>query len=90
MSQICVVASISGHVQGVGFRFHTAHEGTRLSLTGYAKNLSNGKVEVLACGEEASVMRLLRWLEIGPSSARVDSVINEGVDWRAIDGFSIL
>lgn len=50
MSQICVKASIKGRVQGVGFRFHTAHEGLKCGLTGYAKNLPNGSVEVLACG----------------------------------------
>lgn len=52
MSQICMKANVKGVVQGVGFRFHTAHEGLKLGLTGYAKNLSDGSVEVIACGHE--------------------------------------
>lgn len=89
MSQMCVIAIVSGHVQGVGFRYHTAHEGLKLSLSGYAKNLPDGKVEVLACGKEEQVASLLRWLEDGPSTSRVTHVISEQVDWRAVDGFSI-
>ncbi|MFD2177535.1 acylphosphatase [Veronia pacifica] len=89
MSQICVVASISGRVQGVGFRFHTAHEGLRLSLTGYAKNCADGTVEVLACGDEENINALLKWLETGPSTATVSGVASEKTAWRSVEGFSI-
>ncbi|MGB2079483.1 MAG: acylphosphatase, partial [Vibrio sp.] len=37
---------VSGRVQGVGFRYFTGHEAQRLGLTGYAKNLADGRVEV--------------------------------------------
>ncbi len=65
---------VKGKVQGVGFRYHTAHEAIKLGLTGYARNLSDGDVKVLACGEEQAVQTLYMWLQHGPSTARVDSV----------------
>ncbi|SIN89735.1 acylphosphatase [Salinivibrio sp. ES.052] len=90
MSQKCVKAYVTGHVQGVGFRYHTAHEALKLSLTGHAKNLPDGRVEVLACGREESVDSLLAWLDKGPSTADVDQVEQEAVEWRSVDGFAIL
>ncbi|KXF81137.1 acylphosphatase [Enterovibrio coralii] len=89
MSHICVRATVSGRVQGVGFRFHTAHEGLRLSLTGFAKNESDGTVTVLMCGEENNVNALLSWLEKGPPTANVTNLVHHLEDWKAIDGFSI-
>ena len=53
MIQKCEKFTVSGLVQGVGFRYHTSYQGMRLGLTGYAKNLNNGDVEVVVCGEEA-------------------------------------
>ncbi|PSV47700.1 acylphosphatase [Photobacterium indicum] len=89
MSQICVKANVKGIVQGVGFRFHTAHEGLKDGLSGYAMNLPDGSVEVLACGSEDSVNKLLAWLESGPKTSRVDSIDAEIIEWRHIDGFEI-
>ena len=90
MSHICVKAVVHGRVQGVGFRFHTAHEGLKCGLTGYAKNLPDGTVEVLACGHEERVEQLLRWLQQGPSTSTVEGVQTEDVEWRHIDGFEIM
>ena len=90
MSQVCVKALIKGMVQGVGFRYHTAHEGLKRGLTGYARNLPDGGVEVLACGHEEKVSELLHWLNTGPRMSRVDSVETEEVEWRHIDGFEIM
>ncbi|MGF1681223.1 acylphosphatase [Photobacterium minamisatsumaniensis] len=90
MSDICVKALITGMVQGVGFRFHTAHEGLKYGLAGYAKNLPDGSVEVLLCGHEEQVAQLLHWLNAGPKTSRVDSVVAEEVSWRHIDGFEIM
>ncbi|CZF78256.1 Acylphosphatase [Grimontia celer] len=89
MSQICVKATVSGRVQGVGFRFHTAHEGLKLSLSGYARNETDGTVTVLMCGDEKNVEALLTWLDKGPPTANVTKLTHEHVDWQAIDGFSI-
>lgn len=63
---------------GVGFRYTTQYEAKKLGLTGYAKNLDDGSVEVVACGEEGQVEKLMQWLKSGgPRSARVERVLSE-------------
>ena len=80
---------IRGQVQGVGFRVHTRHEALRLGLTGYAKNLSDGRVEVLAVGKSAALDALERWLRIGPPAARVEEVRRADVESDESEGFEI-
>ena len=76
MSKVCIIAWIYGRVQGVGFRYTTQYEAKKLGLTGYAKNLDDGSVEVVACGDEGQVEKLIQWLKSGgPRSARVASRI---------------
>ncbi len=58
MSKVCIIAWVYGRVQGVGFRYTTQYEAKRLGLTGYAKNLDDGSVEVVACGEEGQVEKI--------------------------------
>lgn len=70
----CQRVWISGRVQGVAFRAYTRVQAEALGLRGHARNLPDGRVEVLACGEEHALEALLRWLEVGPPAARVDSV----------------
>ncbi|CAX59083.1 MAG: acylphosphatase [Erwinia billingiae] len=78
MTTVCVKAWVHGVVQGVGFRYSTQHQAKALGLKGYAKNLNDGSVEVLACGEEGDVQTLLTWLKDGgPRSARVERVLEE-------------
>ena len=78
MSTVSIAAWVYGMVQGVGFRFSTQHQATALGLTGYAKNLDDGSVEVVACGEQEKVEQLLVWLKAGgPTHARVYRVLSE-------------
>ena len=78
MSKVCIIAWVYGRVQGGGFRYTTQHEAQRLGLTGYAKNMDDGSVEVVACGESDRVEQLMKWLKAGgPSSARVERVLSE-------------
>ena len=78
MASICTMAWVYGSVQGVGFRYSTQREALQLGLTGYARNLDDGGVEVLACGEAEQVEKLIAWLKAGgPRSARVDRVLTE-------------
>ena len=70
----CAKFIVTGRVQGVFFRASTRDEALRLRLNGYAKNLADGSVEVLACGEDHALDALERWLRRGPTSARVDRV----------------
>jgi len=72
--KICRRCLISGKVQGVFYRASTAEKARTLGITGYAKNLPDGRVEVLACGEEAKVKELIDWLWQGPRQARVQGV----------------
>lgn len=66
---------VSGKVQGVFFRASTRQQALQLGIHGYAKNLSDGRVEVLAIGDTEAVSRLERWLWQGPPAARVDVVL---------------
>jgi acylphosphatase len=66
---------ITGRVQGVHFRHSTRVEAVRLALKGYARNLPDGSVEVLAHGAAAAVAELHGWLHRGPRSARVEAVL---------------
>ncbi|WP_312393151.1 acylphosphatase [Mixta calida] len=78
MAQQCIKAWVYGRVQGVGFRYSTQAQAQQLGLTGYARNLDDGSVEVLACGDNAQLEQLLAWLKAGgPRSARVDRVLAE-------------
>jgi len=73
--KLCVCCHIKGHVQGVFFRASTREQARALNITGYAKNLSDGRVEVLAYGERDDIENLKDWLKQGPSSARVEELI---------------
>lgn len=78
MATACVLAWVYGRVQGVGFRYSTQYEAVKLGITGYARNLDDGCVEVLACGEATQVEKLIEWLKAGgPRSARVERVLTE-------------
>jgi len=90
MAQVCSAAYIYGTVQGVGFRFHTQRQAQALGLTGYARNLDDGSVEVLACGEQQQVDKLIVWLQQGgPISARVERVLIEARGLTDQTNFSI-
>lgn len=65
---------ITGHVQGVSYRANAAAMATRLGLAGWVRNLADGRVEVLAQGEEKALKSLLGWAHHGPSQARVEHV----------------
>ena len=59
MSKVCIIAWVYGRVQGVGFRYTTQYEAKKLGLTGYAKNLDDGSVEVVACGDAGQASRII-------------------------------
>ncbi|MGC3980269.1 MAG: acylphosphatase [Steroidobacteraceae bacterium] len=65
---------VSGRVQGVFFRASTRTQALRLGLTGYAKNLPDGRVEVVAIGEAAAVEALAQWLWQGSPGSNVTDV----------------
>lgn len=65
---------IEGRVQGVWFRESTRQQAVPLGITGYARNMPDGTVEILACGDENALNQLAEWLESGPPMARVSNV----------------
>jgi acylphosphatase len=79
---------VSGRVQGVWFRESTRHEAERLGLTGYAKNLPDGRVEVLGCGDPGALDQLEAWLHQGPPMAEVGNVCAEPADEASPDAFT--
>ena len=74
MSRIRVRAIVSGRVQGVFYRASTVDAARTRNLTGWVQNLTDGRVELEAEGDEAAVQDLIAWCRVGPPSARVDSV----------------
>lgn len=69
-----VHAFVSGKVQGVGFRNFTTAKAIALKLTGWVKNLKDGRVELVAEGPALQLEQLMQAVSKGPSGARVDGV----------------
>ncbi|AHX14303.1 acylphosphatase [Dyella jiangningensis] len=78
---------VSGRVQGVFYRASTREQALALGLRGHAKNLPDGRVEVIASGTDAALDALEQWLWRGPSGARVDDVRREFCDTPVDDNF---
>ncbi|MEW7976879.1 MAG: acylphosphatase [Candidatus Sedimenticola endophacoides] len=85
---VCMRYLVSGKVQGVFYRASARHQALSLGVNGYAKNLADGRVEVLACGERDVLARLHAWLLKGPPASRVSGVSTEPVDDYAPSGFT--
>lgn len=85
MSHQRLTMQISGKVQGVGYRASAAEKANSLGVTGYARNLPDGRVEIVAEGSPASLVSLKQWCRDGPPAAVVD-IINTTED-SATDEF---
>lgn len=79
---------VSGLVQGVCYRASTRHKAIELGLTGYARNLPDGRVEVLACGPRQGLEALEAWLWVGPPAASVSEVTALYTGFEPVEGFS--
>jgi len=71
---------VTGRVQGVFYRASTQEEATRLGLLGWVRNMDDGGVELVACGEEAILNQLEHWLWQGPRFAEVSGIKVNAVD----------
>jgi len=67
----CLKVTVSGHVQGVCFRYCTRQKARELGITGWVRNLPGGDVEALICGSETQLHAMQVWLAHGPEHARV-------------------
>ena len=65
---------VSGMVQGVGFRYFTCREGRRIGVTGWVRNLDDGRVEALAEGTDEELEEFERALGRGPAGASVTNI----------------
>jgi acylphosphatase len=83
MKSVRAHVTIEGRVQGVCFRLDTRQEAARRGLTGWVKNLRDGRVEAVFEGEENDVKSMLKWCERGPSLARVTRV---ALTWEPYTG----
>lgn len=90
MSQVCRRYRVRGKVQGVFFRASTARVAEGLGLGGWARNLPDGSVEVLALGDAAGLAALEDFLRVGPPRARVEELSSAEVpagEVPAVEGF---
>lgn len=87
--RVCYRCLVAGRVQGVFFRASAREQAMRLGVTGYARNLPDGRVEVMVCGEAAAVAQLRDWLRTGPSAASVTGVACEPLDYTSHADFMI-
>ncbi|MGC9974920.1 MAG: acylphosphatase [Gaiellaceae bacterium] len=90
MQSICrAQVTISGRVQGVGFRYTLRSRASSLGVSGWARNRLDGKVEAAFEGPREHVELLLRWCRQGPSAAYVDEVEVEWQEPKGEHGFAI-
>ncbi len=87
MSKTCIKACVSGRVQGVWYRKATQEQAVQRGLTGWAKNLPDGTVEVMLCGDAAEVEAVREWLWKGPPLAKVTAVDSEDQPYQALETF---
>ena len=81
---------VSGIVQGVGYRFFTARAARSLGIRGFVRNLPDGRVEVVAAGEEDALLEFKEVLRRGPAGALVnDATASEVALDHEPDGFEI-
>lgn len=86
----CMRFWVSGRVQGVGYRAGVLEQARTLGLRGYVRNLEDGRVEVLACGDDSALESLQAWLHIGPPLAKVSGVDSElATAPPAVEGFQV-
>lgn len=77
---ICRRAFVSGRVQGVFYRATCVRKARALGLTGFARNLADGRVEVLACGAQPAVEQFMAWLWEGSPASKVTGVVESPAD----------
>ncbi|SEG02804.1 acylphosphatase [Marinobacterium lutimaris] len=89
MSELCARVRVSGRVQGVSFRRFTQQQAQVLGATGWVRNLPDGSVEAMICGEQSVVEQVLAELRTGPDYAQVDRLEQETLPMRCFHGFII-
>jgi acylphosphatase len=86
---ICQQFIVTGQVQGVSFRAFTAKQARLLHITGWVRNLADGSVEVVGCGQESNLAVFAEQLWAGPALAKVDTVQINAAPWQPFIGFEV-
>jgi acylphosphatase len=66
---------VDGRLQGANFRYHTQQQAQKLGLAGFVRNLSDGRIEIDAQGDDESIEQLLVWCQEGPQSTNLKSIL---------------
>ena len=80
---------VSGVVQGVAFRYYAQQKAEELGVSGWVRNLPDGRVEAVFEGDPDRVGEAIAWCESGPSSAQVDDVSVEDETPEGLSGFEV-
>lgn len=89
MTERCIRAWVSGRVQGVSYRASAREKAFELDIGGYARNLRDGRVEVLACGDDDALELFIEWLHDGPDAAEVTDVDVQQVTEAPLGRFTV-
>jgi len=87
--KITVRVTVSGEVQGVGFRAFTLQNAVSAGVKGWVENKPSGDVHAVLSGDEESVRKVLGAMKQGPIMSSVDDMDMERTTYLAFDGFSI-
>lgn len=86
---VCRHFRVSGRVQGVAYRASACQVARRLGLIGWVRNLADGRVETLACGEPSALQAFEEWLWQGPALAHVTQVLSEDASLETFTDFRV-
>lgn len=89
MNTVAAHVYISGWVQGVFFRHNTKKQADKLNVFGWARNLSDGRVEAFFEGDKEAVEKMIAWCWEGPTLAKVDNVEVNWVEPKGFKNFEI-
>jgi acylphosphatase len=78
---------VEGRVQGVWYRASAEREAVRLGLAGFARNLNDGRVEMVVEGRPEAIDAFVAWARIGPPRAHVTGITIEGLSPTGQSGF---
>ena len=86
----CFLIKVFGLVQGVFFRHSAKIEAEKLGLKGCAKNLKDGSVEIIVCGEKDKINEFVEWRRNGSSMAKVERIEAKEIEYKKFKDFDIL
>lgn len=86
---ICKRSRISGRVQGVSFRYYTCRKAIALGLTGWVRNLPDGRVEAIYQGDRPVVEAMSYWLWKGSPQSQVETVETEAQELQTFKSFEV-